>query len=68
MPPDPKGDKSQFILNYYKEAIKDIKNGKSKMADGNSMAGTKNIMTCIVKLYYLSFYVITEITPSEIWL
>lgn len=63
----PKGDKTEFIRNYYKEAKQDIINGKTKISNGDVIGGTWDITRGIGKLYYVTFYTIHNITPEEIW-
>ena len=66
-PGGPDGDKAEFIRNYYKEAKQDIINGKTKIRNGDIVEGTWEVTKGIGKLYYVTFYMIHNITPEEIW-
>jgi parallel beta-helix repeat protein len=67
VPDGPKGDKSEFIRNYYKEAKKDIMSGKDKIMNGDPIGGMWDVAKGIGKLYYLASYLIHDFTPEGIW-
>jgi|GEM_PF-5994356 len=65
--PDPKdGDKAAYIINLYRDAIKNIKEGAAECQAGNIKSGTAQFVWGVVEFHMASTYMYSAILPKEL--